>query len=206
MNHIRILLVEDHQIVREGIRRMLELESDMLVVGEASNGEEALARMSELVPDIVISDVKMPGMDGLQLVRKLKEGYPQCEVLVLTFYSEFFNEAFAAGAAGYLVKDLRKEELVDAIRTVREGRTPVHLTVDRDRLGDVITGGEVRSLSQREQSILRLVAEGVGIQEIAQSLAFSESTVKRTLRMALEKIGARNRSEAVAEAVRRNLI
>ena len=206
MNRISILLVEDHQIVREGLRRMLELEPDMQVVGEANNGAEALARMDELAPDIVITDVKMPGMDGMELTRRLTPEYPQCQVLVLTFYNEYFNEALAAGAAGYLVKDLRREELVHAIRTIREGRSPVHLTLDRDRLRDMVTGGGVQPLSEREKAILHLIAEGVGIQEIAQQLAFSQSTVKRTLRMARERLGARNRSEAVAEAVRRNLI
>ena len=206
MNTIRILLVEDHQIVREGLRRMLEMEPDMQVVGEVSNGHEALARMDELTPDIVITDMKMPGMDGMELIRLLKSQYPRCHALVLTFYDQFFNEALAAGAAGYLVKDLRKEELVDAVRTVSEGRSPVHLTVDRDRLSEIVTGGGAAPISGREQAILRLVAEGVDIPGIARQLAFSQSTVKRSLRTALDKMGAHNRVEAVAEAVRHNLI
>ena len=206
MNTIRILLVEDHQIVREGLRRMLDMEPDLQVVGEVSNGHEALARMDELTPDIVITDMKMPGMDGIELIRLLKDQYPRCHALVLTFYDQFFNEALAAGAAGYLVKDLRREELVDAIRTVWDGRSPVHLTVERDRLSEIVTGGGVAPISEREQAILRLVAEGVDIPGIARQLAFSQSTVKRSLRTALDKMGAHNRAEAVAEAVRHNLI
>ena len=206
METIRILLVEDHQIVQEGLRRMLEMETDIQVVGEAGNGEEALACIDECEPDIVITDVKMPGIDGIELTRRLRQQYPQCQVMVLTFYDQFFNEALAAGAASYLVKDLRREELVHSIRTVRDGRSAVHLTLDRDRLSDLGTGGGSQTLSEREQAIMRLVATGIGVQEIAQQLAFSESTVKRSLRMALDKIGAHNRSEAVAEAVRRNLI
>lgn len=206
MDNIKILLVEDHQIVREGLRRMLELEPDMQVVGEASNGEEALAMVDEVTPDIVIADVKMPRIDGVQLTRRLKEDYPQCQVLMLTFYPEFFSEALAAGAVGYLAKDLRREDLIDAIHTVQEGRSPLHLTMERTDLDEVVTGSGTPPLSEREQSILRLVAAGVSIKEIAEQLAFSESTVKRILRATLEKMGARNRSEAVAEAVRRKLI
>ena len=185
MKTIRILLVEDHQIVQEGLRRMLEMETDIQVVGEAGNGEEALACIDECAPDIVITDVKMPGIDGIELTRRLRQQYPQCQVMVLTFYDQFFNEALAAGAAGYLVKDLRREELVHAIRTVQDGRSAVHLTLDRDRLSELGIGGTVQQLSEREQAILRLVATGVGVQEIAQQLAFSESTVKRSLRTAL---------------------
>ncbi len=207
MNPTRILLVEDHHIVRAGLRRMLELDSDIEVVGEATDGEEALAQMPALSPDIVITDIRMPGMDGIELTRRLKKEWPACDVLVLTLYGEFLPSALEAGAVGYLLKDLRQEELVSAIRAVREGRSPLHLSLERDHLASITPGkGRAAELSEREQSVLRLIASGATTRDIARQLAFSESTVKRTLRMAFEKLDARSRSEAVAEAMKRNLI
>ena len=205
MDIIRIFLVEDHQIVRAGLRRMLELEPDLRVVGEASNGEEALEQLDELTPDIVITDIQMPRMDGIEFTRRVKQEQPDCQVLVLTMYDEYFAPALQAGAVGYLLKDIRREDLVSAIRSIREGRSPLHLSMQRDRL-ESLASGSASSLSEREQDTLRLVAKGVTTDEIARQLSFSETTVKRTIRNVLDKMGVHNRSEAVAEAIRRNLI
>ena len=207
MEPVRILLVEDHQVVREGLRRMLELEPDMRVVGEAAGGEEGLAQLVTLEPDIIIADIKMPGMDGIEFTRRAKKERPECNVLILTLYDEFLSSALEAGAVGYLRKDVHREELVHAIRSVVEGRSPVHVTLDRERLAAIAPGAhQGLQFSEREQSILRLVASGVTTKEIARELAFSETTVKRTLREIFEKMGVRSRSEAVAEAIKRNLI
>ena len=205
MDIIRIFLVEDHQIVRAGLRRMLELEPDLQVVGEASNGEEALEQLEQLTPDIVITDIQMPRMDGIEFTRRVKQEQPECQVLVLTMYEEYFEPALQAGAVGYLLKDIHREDLVSAIRSIREGRSPLHLSMQRDRLESLASGG-ASALSEREQDTLRLVAEGVTTDEIARQLSFSETTVKRTIRNVLDKLGVHNRSEAVAEAIRRNLI
>ena len=205
MDIIRIFLVEDHQIVRAGLRRMLELEPDLQVVGEASNGEEALEQLEQLTPDIVITDIQMPRMDGIEFTRRVKQEQPECQVLVLTMYEEYFEPALQAGAVGYLLKDIHREDLVSAIRSIREGRSPLHLSMQRDRLKSLASGG-ASTLSEREQDTLRLVAKGVTTDEIARQLSFSETTVKRTIRNVLDKMGVHNRSEAVAEAIRRNLI
>ncbi len=207
MDPVRILLVEDHQVVREGLRRMLELERDMRVVGEAANGEEGLALLPTLAPDIVITDIKMPGMDGIEFTRRAREQCPDCKIVVLTLYDEYLTSALDAGAIGYLRKDLRREELVQALRSVLEGRSPVNVTLDREQLAGITPGAQhLVQFSEREQSILRLVASGVTTGEVARELAFSESTVKRVLRGIFEKMGVRNRSEAVAEAIKRSLI
>ncbi|MCZ6891851.1 MAG: response regulator transcription factor [Chloroflexi bacterium] len=207
MDLIRILLVDDHQVVREGVRRMLEIEPDMRVVGEAAGGEEGLTMLETLEPDIVITDVKMPGMDGVEFTRRAKALFPDCNVLMLTLYDEFLSTALEAGAVGYLRKDLQRAELVGAVRSVLEGRSPVHVTLERDQLTDITSGAQRGpQISEREQAVLRLLASGVTTREVGLQLDYSESTVKRTIRGVFEKMGVRNRSEAVAEAIKRGLI
>lgn len=207
MELVRILLVEDHQVVREGLRRMLELEPDMRVVAEAASGEEGLVQLATLEPDIVIADIKMSGMDGIEFTRQAIKEYPQCKVLVLTLYDEYLASALEAGAVGYLRKDVHREELIQAVRSVLEGRSPVHVTLERERLTTITSGAhQALHFSEREQSVLRLIASGLTTKEMARQLAFSETTVKRTLRGVFEKMGVRSRSEAVAEAIKRSLI
>ncbi len=205
MASIRIMLVEDHQIVREGLRRMLEVEPDFKVVAEAANGEQALPLAASVSPDIVLMDIKMSGGDGVQATRKLKELNPECKVIMLTFYDNYLQDAIQAGAVGYLLKDLHREELVQAIRSVQEGRSPIHLSVPREQLAD-IGGSASQQYTERELATLRLVASGLPTADIAAQLFLSPATVKRTLRQTFDKLGARNRSEAVAEASKRNLI
>lgn len=207
MDTIRIMLVDDHEVVREGVRRMLELEQDMKVVAQASSGQEALAQAKALSPEIVLMDMKMPGMDGIETTRLLKQQNPECKVVVLTLYSEYLPHAAQAGADGYIRKDLRREELIQAIRDVKEGRSPLHLSVEQGQLEGLVAGVySPQRYSERELTVLRLVANGVSSREIAQQLTMSEATVKRALQQVFEKLEVRNRSEAVAEAMRRNLI
>ena len=186
---------------------MLEIEPDMRVVGEAAGGEEGLTMLETLEPDIVITDVKMPGMDGVEFTRRAKALFPDCNVLMLTLYDEFLSTALEAGAVGYLRKDLQREELVGAVRSVLEGRSPVHVTLERDQLTHITSGAQRGpQISEREQAVLRLLASGVTTREVGLQLDYSESTVKRTIRGVFEKMGVRNRSEAVAEAIKRGLI
>ena len=209
MDTIRILVVDDHQVVREGLRRMLEQEEDMKIVGQSANSEEALSQVITLSPDIVLMDIKMPGVDGIELTRQLKEKQPFCNVIMLTLYDEYLTEAIEAGATGYLLKDVKREELVRAIRAVHEGRSPLNLSLSRDQLAELTTPVESKQrayLSERELTILRMIADGVTTEEIANKLFLSQASIKRSVRLTFEKLGVRNRSEAVSEAYKRKLI
>jgi len=134
MEEIRILLVDDQQVVREGLRRMLELENDLNVVGEAADASEALPQVESLSPEIVLMDIKMGGVDGIELTRRLRQKHPDINVIMLTLYDEYLTQAIEAGAVGYLLKDIKREELVRAIRSVRDGRSPLALSLTRDHL------------------------------------------------------------------------
>ncbi len=209
MDTIRILLADDHQVVREGLRHMLELEEDMEVVGEAANAKEALTLVELLSPEVILIDIKMPGMDGIELTRQLKEKQPSCNVIMLTLYDEYLAQAIEAGAAGYLLKDIKREELTRAIRAVHEGRSPLNLSLSRDHLAEFAAPAESKQrahLSERELAILRLIADGATTKEIADQLFLSQASIKRSVRLILEKLGVRNRSEAVSEAYKRKLI
>jgi len=209
MDTIRIMLVDDHQVVREGLRRMLELEPDLEVVGEVGDPKEVLTKAEQLSPEVILMDIKMPGIDGIELTRQLKEKMPTCNVLMLTLYDEYLAQAIKAGAVGYLLKDVKREELVRAIRTVHEGRSPLGMSFSRDRLAELAGLGEGKGhfyLSERELSILRLIADGVTTKEMANKLFLSEASVKRSVHVIFDKLGVRNRSEAVSEAYKRRLI
>ena len=207
MDIIRIMVVEDHQIVREGLRRIFELEPDMRVVAEASNADEAISQVRAVDPDVILMDIKMPGMDGIELTRRLTKDSPELKILVLTLYDEYLTEAIAAGAVGYLRKDLGRWELAQAIRTASEGRSPLYLNLEKDSLMKIVhpEGGQ-DVFSERETNIMRCVAGGAQGKEIAKQLAISETTVRRTLGEVFNKLGVRNSSEAVAEARKRRLI
>ncbi len=209
MDTIRILLVDDHQVVREGLRRMLELEADLEVVGEAGDAKEVLTQVELLSPEVILMDIKMPGMDGIELTRQLKERQPSCSVIMLTLYDEYLTQAIEAGAVGYLLKDIKREELVRAIRAVHQGRSPLNLSLSQDRLAELVAPAESQQrayLPERELAILRLIAGGVATKEIASQLFLSEASIKRSVRLIFEKLGVGNRSEAVSEAYKRRLI
>ncbi|MFC2016751.1 response regulator, partial [Chloroflexota bacterium] len=203
------LLVDDHQVVREGLRRMLELEADLKVVGEATDAKEVLTQVELFSPEVILMDIKMPGTDGIELTRQLKGKHPSCNIIMLTLYDEYLTQAIEAGATGYLLKDIKREELIRAIRAVHQGRSPLNLSISKERLAELVTPAESQQrayLSERELAILRLIADGVTTKEIANQLFFSEASVKRSVRLIFEKLGVHNRSEAVSEAYKRSLI
>jgi DNA-binding NarL/FixJ family response regulator len=209
MDAIRIVLVDDHQVVREGLRRMLELEPDMEIVGEAADSKELLTQVELLSPEIILMDIKLPEVDGIELTRQIKQQQPSCNVIMLTLYDEYLTQAIGAGATGYLLKDIKREELIKAIRTVHQGRSPLDLSLSREYLSELATPAENKrrlSLSERELAVLRLIADGTTTKEIANQLFFSPACVKRSVGLILEKLSVRNRSEAVAEAYKRRLI
>ncbi len=123
--NIRILVVDDHAVVREGLRHMLGQEKDMELVGQGANSEEALFQVEILSPNIVLMDIKMPGMDGIELTRQVKQKYPSCNIIMLTLYDEYLTQAMEAGAVGYLLKDIKREELAQAIRQVHRGEVVI---------------------------------------------------------------------------------
>ncbi len=209
MEAINILLVDDHQVVREGLRRMLEIEADLKVVGEAADARELFTQMELFSPSIVLMDIKMQGVDGIELTRQLKQKHPSCNVIMLTLYDEYLTQAIEAGAVGYLLKDIKREELVRAIRAVYQGRSSLDLSLSRDCLAELAAPAEGKkqfSLSERELTILRLIAGGVTTEEIASQLFLSPASVKRSVALIFGKLGVRNRSEAVSEAFKRRLI
>lgn len=208
---IRVLIVDDHQVVRSGLRLMLDLEDDIKVVGEASSAEEAFTQAELLSPDIVLMDIKMPGMSGVEATRILKERQPSCNVIVLTLYEEHMAQAIEAGAAGYLLKDVKHKELSQAIRAVHQGQSPLHPTLTRTLFTEFATlardkAKQEPSLSEQQLEILRLVAAGATNKEIAAQLFVSDSTIKREMRNLFDKLDANTRSEVVSEAYKRNLI
>ena len=209
MEPVRILLVDDHQVVREGLRRMLELETDLKVVGEAGDAKEALAQVESLAPEVILMDVKMPGVDGIELTRQVKEKQPSCNIIMLTLYDEYLTQALEAGAVGYLIKDIKRDELIRAIRAVREGRSPLSLSVSQEQLAELAAPPESKQrahLTERELTILRRIADGITTRKIASQLFLSEASVKRSVRLIFEKLAVHNRSEAVSEAYKRKLI
>ena len=154
-------------------------------------------------------DIKMPGMDGIELTRQLKRKYPSCNVIMLTLYDEYLTQAIEAGAVGYLLKDIKREELIKAIRAVHEGRSPLNLSLSQKHLAELAMSADSRqrtNLSERELVILRLIADGIITRDIASQLFLSEASVKRSVRLIFEKLGARNRSEAVSAAHKKRLI
>ena len=187
---------------------MLELEDDFKVVGEAANAKEALTQVESLSPEVILMDIKMPGVDGISLTREIKEKHPNSNIIMLTLYDEYLTKAIEAGAKGYLLKDIHRDELLKAIREVHEGRSPFNLSLSPEQLAGLVASpdSERTQLSERELDILRLTANGVTTREVAKQLFLSEASVKRGLRLIFEKLGVRNRSEAISEAYKRKIL
>jgi DNA-binding NarL/FixJ family response regulator len=207
-NSIRVLLVDDHQFAREGLKRMLELDSCIKVVGEAVNGHEAVAQAEVLSPDVILMDIKMPGGDGIEATRLLKEKEADCRIIMLTLYEEYLSEAMKAGAVGYLLKDVKRDELVHAVRAAHEGRVPLSALSKEPFAEFTASAGDADQvcLAERELQILRLIAEGFTSKEIGAQLFLTETTVKRIVQRIFEKIDVHSRSEAIAQAFKRKLI
>ncbi|MGP8080443.1 MAG: response regulator [Dehalococcoidales bacterium] len=205
MSKIRIILADDHVILRQGTRQLLEHESDMDVVGEASDGAEAVELVSKQKPDVVIIDVAMPGMNGIEATKKIKEILPGTKILVLTGYDydEYIFSLLEIGAAGYLLKDVSGDELVGAIRAVYMGEPVLHPTVMRklmDRCKTMSprqTETPVGVLSKREMEVLKLAVSGKSNKDIAETLNISLRTVQAHMRSIFNKIGVGSRSEAI---------
>lgn len=210
---IRVLLVDDHTIFREGVRALLAGYPDIEVVGEASDGRQAIDRVLELEPDVVLMDIAMPGLGGLEATLEIRKLKPESRVLILTQYDnrEYVFPILKAGAAGYVLKRAAGTDLVSAIRAVSEGGSFLYPTVAKAVLERYMTPGEVPedpydTLSDREKQVLRLVAQGRTNKEIADLLSLSVKTVMGHRANLMEKLDIHNRTELVKYAIRHGLV
>jgi NarL family two-component system response regulator LiaR len=206
----RVLIVDDHGVVREGLRAYLELEPDIQVVGEAKDGLEAVRRAAELQPDVVLMDLVMPNMDGVDATSRIKEQQPATHVIILTSFldDERVVPAIRAGATSYLLKDVAASDLARAIRGARAGQAQLHPEVARRLMQQVTSPRKPDAgalLTDREREVLRLLADGRSNKEIARTLVVSERTVKGHVSNILGKLGLQDRTQAALFAVRNGL-
>jgi DNA-binding NarL/FixJ family response regulator len=201
---IRILVVDDHQLIRVGIATLLVPESDMKLVGEASNGREAIAKYRECRPDVTLMDLQMPEMSGFDAIVAIRDEFPEARIIVLTTYvgDVQAQRAMKTGAQGYVLKNLLHKELLETIRTVYRGRKAMAAEVAADVAQH--TGGEL--LTPKEIDVLRLIAAGNANKEIAAQLSITEETVKSRVKNILDKLGANDRTHAVTIGLKRGFI
>ena len=208
---IRVFIAEDHTIVRKGVRTLLSLEPDILVIGEAANGRQAVEQVSLLKPDVILMDLMMPEMDGIQAIKLIKERDPDARVLVLTSFAtdDKIFPAIKAGALGYLLKDSDPAELITAIRQVNAGECPLHPLIARKVLQEMSLVDKrppaSQSLSEREVEVLRMVAQGKSNKQIADELVLSLGTVRAHLSNILGKLHLASRTQATLYALREGL-
>lgn len=207
---IRVLIADDHMVVREGLRAILETAPDLLPVGEATNGAEAVRLVQESTPDVVLMDLRMPGMDGIEAIRQIRAQHPDVQVVILTTYDddEYIVRGLRAGARGYLLKDTGRNALFEAIRAAARGESLLPSEVI-DKVVAHLQGPQLSEpgmLSTREGQVLALLAQGAANKEIALQLGISERTVKAHVTGIFNKLGASSRAEAVAIALRSGLL
>jgi two-component system response regulator NreC len=212
---IKVVIADDHAVVREGIKMILSREPDIEIVGEASNGREALDLVATAKPIVVVMDISMPEMGGIEATRRVKEAYPKVNVLALTMHEDesYVFQLLKAGASGYVLKRGAAQDLVQAIRSAARGEAFLYPSVARSVLADYlkrVQSGEERhrydGLTDREREILALIAEGLSNQEIAQKLFISIKTVQTHRTHIMEKLDLHNRAQLVRYAIRKGLI
>jgi DNA-binding NarL/FixJ family response regulator len=213
---ISVLIVDDQDLVREGLRMLLEAEPDLRVAGEAGNGRQALAQARRLDPDVVLMDVRMPEMDGIEATAKLVAGGSRARILMLTTFNldQYVYHAMKAGASGFLLKDASGEQLAAAVRTVSAGQALLAPAITRRLIEDFCNGpapgaaaaGETGRLSERELDVVRLVAQGMSNAEIAAKLYLSEATIKSHIARVLAKLGLRDRVQVAVFAYEKGIV
>ncbi len=211
MSKIKVLLVDDHAILRDGIRALLGVHDDIEIVGEAFEGKEAVEKAQELAPDVVVMDIAMPGMDGLEATRRIRKKSPEVKVLVLSQHDnrEYILSAIKAGVTGYVPKKALGSDLVSAIRAVCQGNSFLYPSVATALIADYLREAKEEPydyLTEREREILRLIAEGHTSREMADMLLVSIKTVLGHRAKIMEKLDIHNRSELIKYAIRKGLI
>lgn len=209
MSKIRVIIADDHVLFREGTRSLIEQEPDIEVVGEASDGEEAVSLVTQLEPDVALIDIAMPKVNGIEATRRIKARHPATASLILTAYDDdqYVFTLLEAGAAGYLLKNVSGKELANAIRAIHDGEAVLHPTIARKVFSRAAasrqkpeTEGQPNDLSEREMEILRLAARGMSNQEVAEHLYLSRRTVQSHLANIFRKMNVSSRTEATIQA------
>ena len=212
MERISVLLVDDHRVVRQGLRDFLELQDDIEVVGEAASGEEGVKLAQELLPDVVLMDLVLPGIDGVEATRRVKSVSPSTRIIVLTSFADDDKvfPAVKAGAISYLLKDVQPEELARAIRAAQRNEAVLHSEVAAKLMQEFTqprpSEDSVEQLTEREMDVLRLIAKGQSNKEIADTLIISEKTVKTHVSNILSKLHLADRTQAAIYALRQRLV
>ncbi len=212
MEAITVMLIDDHRVVRQGLRDFLELQSDIEVVGEASSGEEGVPLAKDLLPDVVLMDLVMPGIDGIETTRRIRNASPSTKVIVLTSFTDDAKvfPAIKAGAISYLLKDISPEELAHAIRAAQRNEAVLHPEVAAKLMQEFAaprnTEAPVEQLTPRELEVLRLVAKGMSNKEIADTLIISEKTTKTHISNILSKLHLADRTQAAIYALRQRIV
>ncbi|MFZ3579714.1 response regulator [Virgibacillus sp. DJP39] len=210
---IKIMLVDDHAVLRDGLKNIIELESDIKVVGEAVSGDEALDKVGDLEPDIVLMDINLPIRNGIEVTGILKERFPTIKICILTMHSheEYFMSAIREGADGYLLKDSPSEQVIEAIREVARGESVIHPSMTKKLLTFHQQKSESKveksgQLSEREKEVLVCLLEGLSNKEIADKLFISDKTVKIHVSKIFKKLKVKSRSQAIIHAVQNQLV
>ena len=206
-NKNKVLVADDHELVREGLCKLLELFDDVEIIGEAEDGLETVAKVRDEFPDLVLLDLNMPRMNGIDAIKKIKEISPDIKVLILTIHDEeeYIYEVTKAGAEGYIQKDVRSEDLKSAIEKVMNGGTVFPSSIEEKvEVGD--DGNTIEKLSDREHQVLELLAQGMSNRELAEELYISEKTVKNHVSNILRKLNVNDRTQAVILGLKKGLV
>ncbi|WP_026572605.1 response regulator [Bacillus sp. UNC438CL73TsuS30] len=213
---IKLMLVDDHAVLRDGLKNILEMETDMEVVGEAINGNEAISKVAEFSPDVILMDINIPEKNGIEATSVIKKSFPSVKVLILTMYThdEYFMSAIREGADGYLLKDAPSQHVIDAIRSVANGQSVIHPAMTKKFLNfnafkeeePIKASSKDSLLTEREKDVLMCLVEGMNNKEIAQKLFISDKTVKIHVSNIFKKLNVKSRSQVVIYAVQNHLV
>ena len=209
---IKVLIVDDHKLVREGLKAVFDQGDEVDVIGEAGSGEEAIEMVDKINPDVILMDISMPGMNGIQATKAIRDSHPDAKIVILTMLDQegYVYEAIKAGATGYMLKSTSSDELVNAIQTVNDGKALLHPDATAQLLKEFVQLANNKAkdygLSNREMEVLQLLSEGKTNKEIAKALWISEQTVKTHVAHIFDKLGTSDRTETVARALRSGLV